>query len=298
VLTRVYRPDQQVDVRSTLAPLVHGPDRTNRFADGAFWRVTGTRDGPATLRITHHAGEITGQAWGSGAARELETLPDLLGARDSLEGFEAQHPLIADAHRRHPGLRLCRTSRVFEVLVPAVLEQKVTGKEAMAAFASLLARYGEQPPGPAPAGMRVPPPAEVWRKIPSWDWHRAGVDPRRMRTVLAAAPLAGRLEEGAGLAPDAALARLRAVPGIGVWTAAEIAQRAFGSPDAVSVGDYHLAAFVGWALLGKPVDDDGMLELLEPWRGHRQRVVRLLELSAAVKPRFGPRLTIQDHRRH
>lgn len=299
MLTSVYRPPETVDVRRTLGPLVHGPDRTNRFdTDGAFWRVTRTADGPATLRITQRAGEILCQAWGPGGERELANVPDLLGARDSLEGFDPQHRLIHDSHRRHSGLRLVRTGRVFEVLVPAVIEQKVTGKEATAAFATLLARYGGQPPGPAPAAMRVPPPAQVWRTIPSWEWHRAAVDPRRMRTVMAAAQVTGRLEEAAGMPPDAALARLQAVPGIGVWTAAEIAQRAFGDPDTVSYGDYHVAAHVGWALIGKPVDDDGMLELLEPWRGHRQRVVRLIELSGVAKPRFGPRMTVQDHRAH
>jgi 3-methyladenine DNA glycosylase/8-oxoguanine DNA glycosylase len=98
--------------------------------------------------------------------------------------------------------------------------------------------------------------------------------------------------------PDDAARRLFAVPGIGAWTVAEIAQRALGDADAVSVGDYHLSQFVGWALAGRPVDDDGMLELLEPWRPHRYRVVRLLECSGFAKPRFGPRLTIQDHSRH
>ena len=180
--------------------------------------------------------------------------------------------------------------------MPAVIEQKVTGKEARAAYRWLLQRYGGQPPGPAPAGMRVPPPAEVWGRIPSWDWHRAGVDPRRMRTVMAAAPLASRLEEALDLPRAAALARLRAVPGVGEWTAAEVAQRALGDSDTISVGDYHLSQLVGWALVGRPLDDAGMVELLEPWRPHRQRVVRLIEVSGVAKPRFGPRLTIQDHR--
>jgi 3-methyladenine DNA glycosylase/8-oxoguanine DNA glycosylase len=117
-----------------------------------------------------------------------------------------------------------------------------------------------------------------------------------MRTVLAAAQVAGRLEEAADLAPAAALARLRAVPGVGEWTAAEVAQRALGDADEISVGDYHLSQLVGWALLGRPLDDRGMVELLEPWRPHRQRVVRLVEVSGVGKPRFGPRLTIQDHR--
>jgi 3-methyladenine DNA glycosylase/8-oxoguanine DNA glycosylase len=146
--------------------------------------------------------------------------------------------------------------------------------------------------------MRVPPPAEVWRRVPSWDWHRAGVDPQRARTVMAAARVAGRLEECVGMAPADAERRLRAVPGIGVWTAAEVAQRALGDADAVSVGDYHLSQFVGWALIGRPVDDDGMVELLEPWRPHRYRVIRLLECSGVGKPRFGPRMTVQDHRAH
>ena len=105
-------------------------------------------------------------------------------------------------------------------------------------------------------------------------------------------------EQAVGMAPDEATRRLRAVPGIGEWTAAEIAQRALGDTDAVSVGDYHLSQFVGWALLGRPVDDDGMVELLEPWRPHRYRVIRLLECSGVGKPRFGPRATVQDHRAH
>jgi 3-methyladenine DNA glycosylase/8-oxoguanine DNA glycosylase len=146
--------------------------------------------------------------------------------------------------------------------------------------------------------MRVPPPAEVWRQIPSWDWHRAGVDQQRSRTVLAAARVAARLEECVGMVPDAAERRLRAVPGVGVWTAAEVAQRALGDADAVSVGDYHLSQLVGWTLVGRPLDDAGMVGLLERWRPHRYRVIRLVECSGAGKPRFGPRLTVHDHRGH
>ncbi len=260
--------------------------------------VTRTLAGPATLRLSQTSGEVHAQAWGDGAEVVLDHVPALLGAADDWSEFEARHPLLVSTLARHRGLRLASAGAVFEQLVPAVLEQKVTGKEAMAAWRTLVLRFGEPAPGPAPAGMRVPPPAEIWRRIPSWDWHRAAVDPRRMRTILAAAVVASRLEEALTLPRDAALTRLRAVSGVGEWTAAEVAQRAWGDPDAVSVGDYHLAAFVGWALVGKPVDDAGMLELLEPWRGHRQRVVRLLELSGATKPRFGPRLTIQDHRGH
>lgn len=294
----LWRPHLPTDVRLTLAPLVRGAgDPSHRVGpDGAFWRATWTPAGPATLRLAQQSGQVSATAWGPGAEAVLAGVPDLLGARDSLAGFEPRHPLLVEVHARHPGLRLPRTGAVFEQLVPAVIEQKVTGQEARAAYRWLLHRYGEPAPGPAPRGMRVPPPADVWRRIPSWDWHRAGVDPRRMRTVMSAARVASRLEEAVGMEPDAALARLRAVPGVGEWTAAEVAQRALGHPDTISVGDYHLSQLVGWALVGRPLDDAGMVALLEPWRPHRQRVVRLLELSGVAKPRFGPRLTIQDHR--
>ncbi|POY31567.1 DNA-3-methyladenine glycosylase family protein, partial [Mycobacterium kansasii] len=150
-------------------------------------------------------------------------------------------------------------------------------------------------PGPAPDGMRVPPSAEAWRHIPSWEFHRANVDPGRARTVVSCARRAASLERLTALPAAQAREALTSLPGVGVWTAAETAQRAFGDPDAVSVGDYHIPKMVGWTLLGRPVDDAGMLELLEPMRPHRHRVVRLLEASGlAYEPRRGPRLPVQQ----
>ena len=94
--------------------------------------------------------------------------------------------------------------------------------------------------------------------------------------------------------PAPAYARLRAIPGIGPWTAAEVGMRAFGDPDAVSVGDFHLPNMVAWALAGEPRGtDERMLELLEPYRGQRGRVLRLLELSGVGPPRRAPRLSPQ-----
>jgi 3-methyladenine DNA glycosylase/8-oxoguanine DNA glycosylase len=240
--------------------------------------------------------EVHCAAWGPGAEPAIAGMADLLGGRDDPTGFVPEHPLLRETLTRHPGIRIPRTGRVLESLVPAVLEQKVTGNEARSSWRWLLRRYGEPAPGPAPDGMRVPPPADVWRRVPSWDWHRAGVDPQRSRTVVMAAQVAGRLEEAVDMTSADAERRLRAVPGIGVWTAAEIAQRALGDGDAVSFGDYHLAKLVGWALSGRPVDDDGMADLLEPYRPHRYRAIRLLECSGFAMPRFGPRMTIQDHR--
>ncbi|HYT09503.1 MAG TPA: DNA-3-methyladenine glycosylase 2 family protein [Mycobacteriales bacterium] len=296
----VWRPGRPVDVRRTLGTLVRGPrDPAHRTSvEGMFWRAALTPHGPATLALRVPAlGEVHAAAWGPGAEWALAGVPDLLGGRDDPASFQPRHPLLRETHRRNPGLRVPRTGLVLDALVPAVLEQKVTGQQAHQAWRFLLRRYGTEAPGPAPAGMRVPPPPETLLAVPTWDWHRAGVDLRRQRAIRAAATVAGRLEECGGLSPQDALARLRVLPGVGVWTAAEVAQRALGDADAVSVGDFHIPALVGWALLGRPLDDDGMLDLLEVYRPHRHRAVRLVEVSGVGKPRFGPRFSPIDYRR-
>ncbi|WP_258723312.1 DNA-3-methyladenine glycosylase family protein [Cellulomonas sp. NS3] len=296
-----YGPSTPVDLTVTLQRLAHGRfDPTQqRTPDGALWRTTRPPSGPATLRLVQRGTHrVDASAWGPGAAEALASVPELLGDRDDPSSFSPLRADLHDAHRRHSGLRVPRTGRVLEALVPAVLEQRVIASTAFSAWRWLLDRHGEPAPGPAPAGMRVVPDAHGWLGVPEWDFHRAGVDPRRARTVLACARVAGRLEEAVTMTPEDAARRLQAVPGVGVWTAAEVAQRALGDADAVSVGDYHLAKGVGWALVGRRVDDATMLELLAPWRPHRYRVIRLLELTGrAFAPRRGPRLTVQDHRR-
>jgi 3-methyladenine DNA glycosylase/8-oxoguanine DNA glycosylase len=276
-------------------------------AAGAVWRTSLTPEGPGTLRVTsrsrapagvleQHGTLVTGRAWGPGAGWLLDTLPAQLGAYDDLTGFTARHAAVGELVLRHPGLRIGRTGRVFEALVPAVLEQKVVGHEAHRAWRFLLRAFGEPAPGPAPAGMRVFPPPRAWARVPSWQWHRAGVEGVRARTVMAAAAVAARLEQVPELSPAEADRRLRSLPGIGIWTSAEIRQRAAGDPDAVSVGDYHLAKAVGWTLTGQVTDDAGMLELLAPYAGHRYRVTRLIELGGRLPPRRGPRMPVRDYR--
>jgi 3-methyladenine DNA glycosylase/8-oxoguanine DNA glycosylase len=293
-----WRAGRPVDVHGTLRPLLRGrSDRAHRLRDGVFWRCALTPAGPATLALRQAAGdEVHATAWGPGADWTIASVPDLLGARDSVDGFVPRHRLLVDMHRSHPGVRVPRTGLVLDSVIPAILEQKVTGRQAHEAWSFLLQRYGTAAPGPAPAGMRVPPPAAVLLTVPTWDWHRAGVDISRQRAIRAAATVAHRLEECVDLSPADALARLRVVPGIGVWTAAETAQRALGDADAVSVGDFHIPGLVGFALIGRRVDDDGMLELLAEWPGHRHRVVRLVELAGLGKPKFGPRFAPIDYR--
>ena len=297
-----WRPAHPTDVGLTLSRLRRGrSDPTFQVSqDGAVWRTTLTRSGPATLRLTQSGlTELRCEAWGEGAREALEGAPDLLGERDDPSGFVAQHPLVRDAHRRWPGLRIPRTGRVIESLIPAILEQKVISLQATASFRALVRAHGTPAPGPAPAGMRVPPSARAWQLIPSWEWHRAGVDPQRSRTVMVCLAVTRQLEAASDLTAAEASARLRAVPGIGEWTAAEVAQRAFGDADALSVGDYHLAGAIGHTLFDADFDDALMVAAMRIWQPHRYRVVRLLEASGTLgKPRHGPRLAFVDHRGH
>jgi 3-methyladenine DNA glycosylase/8-oxoguanine DNA glycosylase len=285
---------------AVLGTLRHGGGDPSfgRGEGGSVLRAAQTADGAATLEIrcTPTESMVTAWAWGPGAAWALEHAPDLLGESDDDSGFVAHHPQVAEAARRFPGWRVPRSGLVLDSLVPAIIEQKVTGHEAFAGYRRLVRRFGEAAPGPAgDRGLMVPPTARDWALVPSWEYLRAGIDPRRSDTVVRAARAAGRLEAAAGLDLPAARTRLRAVPGVGAWTAAEVAQRALGDADAVSFGDYHVARDIGWALLGTPIDDERLAEVLEPYAGHRYRVQRLLELAGHRTPRRGPRLSPRTH---
>jgi 3-methyladenine DNA glycosylase/8-oxoguanine DNA glycosylase len=294
----VWEPDWPLDVRRVLSRDRRGTgDPTLRYAEDGVWRTVTTVDGPATVRITGSAARLRVQAWGPGGVAAGRSVPRWLGAEDRVDGFDAgAHPLVARVHRSTPWLRLGSTGRVWDALLPAVLEQKVTGLEAHRTFRELLRLAGEPAPGPAPAGMRVVPSPERVLAVTDWQWHGVGLDGARRRALRAVASVASRLEAGAHVDCDDLRRRLRSIPGIGVWTAAEVAQRAVGCPDSVSVGDYHLKNLVGWSLAGRKTDDAGMLELLEPWRGHRQRVVRLLEVGGSMPPKRGPRMAPTQYR--
>ncbi|GAS99325.1 3-methyladenine DNA glycosylase/8-oxoguanine DNA glycosylase [Mycolicibacterium canariasense] len=274
----------------TLSPLRRGcGDPCFRVVDGVIWRTSLMRTGPVTARIGSTRTVAECEAWGAGADEFLDGLPALLGADDDASDFHPVEPTIARAHERVPHLRLGRTGRVLEALIPAIIEQRVSGKDAFRGWRRLVTKYGAPAPGPAPAGMRVPPAAEVWRRIPSWEFHRANIDPGRARTIVGCAQRADALER------CRTAAGFQSMPGVGEWTAAETMQRAFGDADAISVGDYHLSNMVGMTLLGYRIDDAAMVELLEPLRPHRQRAVRLLEVSGLARnPRFGARQAIPD----
>jgi 3-methyladenine DNA glycosylase/8-oxoguanine DNA glycosylase len=287
---------------------------------GSCWRTSRTPEGPATLLVETQAEPrlVRVRAWGPGTQWALAQAPALLGLDDIPPALLPVHPAVAAALRVVGEVRIGRTGRVIEALVPAILEQKITGEEARRAYRGLIARWGE--PAPGPAGLRLLPPPEVVARLPYHALHPIGLERRRAEVLAAVCRDAARLEalgaaaagpmaagpvaagpvaaghmgsaDATRAARAAAYAALVAYPGIGPWTAAEVGMRAFGDPDAVSVGDFHLPNMVAWALAREPRGtDERMLELLEPYRGQRGRVVRLLELAGIEAPKYGPRLT-------
>lgn len=282
------------DLVRTVAPLRHGPrDPTIRFGPREAIVALYTPDGPATLRLRHHGAHVVAEAWGAGSSAALWAARGAVGLDDRPERLVPVDSVVAELARTFAGVRLPTSGRVFDALVPAILEQKVTGSEAFAAWRRLVLRHGERAPGPY--GVWLAPPAHVLAGLPYHAFHPLGIERRRAEVIRAVAVLGPRL---VAADPETATSVLARVRGIGPWTLAEVRRVAFGDPDAVSVGDYHIPHLVSWVLAGEvPGSDARMLELLEPYRGQRGRVQRLLELSARFPPRRAPRAGVRDIRR-
>ncbi|MGW5639009.1 DNA-3-methyladenine glycosylase family protein [Streptomyces sp. NPDC003832] len=260
------RPGFPVDARLTLRSLrraLHDPNHRTE-PDGTVWRTALTGSGPVTHRVRQRRpDDLHLDLRGPGAAELADSVRREPGGDDRPELFRPRHPVLRRAARRLPGLRVPHTGRLFEALVPAALEQRVVGLDAAASFARLVRIYGQPPPGPAPAGIRLPPAPETWRTVPSWEWRRAGVDLHRSATVVAAARHADKPDRAAD-DPERAYALLAHLPGVGVRTAAQVGHRALGDADALPLGDRHLGTLTGVALLGRPLHDDEIEPFYEP----------------------------------
>lgn len=282
---RLIRAPHPIDLASTLFPLRRGTnDPTTRIDGAEAWRAIRTPDGPASLHVRAEGPhEIRAEAWGPGASWALDHAPGLVGAEDDDSGFVAHHAVVAELWRRHRAVRLTRTGDAMPILLAAICEQKVVGVEARRAWRRMVRATAEPAPEPH-ADLLLPPDPAKLAELPYYAFHPFGIERRRAEVIRAVCR--SRPTEG-----DDVLGRIGRLRGIGPWTVAETARLAFGDPDAVSVGDYHLPNLVAWALAGEPRGDDRrMLELLEPYRGQRARVQRLLEAGHVGAPAFGPRM--------
>ncbi len=232
-LARTFPLTGPLDLRRTMLPLMRGTgDPTMRIGEQEVWRATRTPDGPATLHLTLDGDRLLAEAWGPSADEILEDAPGWAGLLDDDQHFRPQHRVVTDLHRRLRGMRLTRTRRPVEALVAAVLEQKVTGLEARRAYRRLALAAGE--PAPGPVELVTPPDPTAVAAMPSFRMHPFGVERRRAERLIALCARAREIDALASLSPAIARDRLETFPGIGPWTAAEVARLALGDPDAVS----------------------------------------------------------------
>lgn len=296
--------DTRVDLDRLIGRLRRGAgDPSHRRTPAGWWRATRTPQGPVLLRLFVAGPQTVVDGWGAGAEWALQAAPQLLGLDDDRSGFEPGTGVLGELARRHPDLRIGRTNAVIEALIPSILEQKVTGKEAFGAFSRLVRGYGPLAPGPAaepgnPAtGMRLQPAPQQWTQIPSWVWRKAMVTDQRSATAIRAARRAAALERT--LTAGDADAALRSLPGVGAWTSAEVRAIAHGDPDAWSIGDYHVPRQIVYGLTGldcpREEADRRATALLVPWLGHRLRVQQLVIAGGRRPERHGPRRTLPTH---
>lgn len=303
--TRTVSSALPIDLSQTLAELRMGVnDPTMLIAGRHLWRASHTPDGPVLFHARALSPtEFDTRAWGPGSGWMLEHAPGFLGATDDLTGFDPElHPKVARAHRRLPGVRIARSGRVGDMLVQTILGQKVTGIQAKKAWSGLVRTHGHPAPGPADevigirgrrSALRLPPTMQEIGQLPYWAFHPLGVEQRRAEVIIRSARRIDRLEEAIGMERADAHRRLTALPGLGEWTAGVLRRLCLGDPDAVEVGDYHIPDVVSFTLAGEPRGtDERMLELLEPFRGHRGRALRLILLGGSGKPSYGPRMTV------
>ena len=283
--TRRLRLTRPLDLRLTLAPTRIGKgDPCTRLRSDQAFRATRTPDGPATVHLVVDGDRLGAEAWGAGSEWLLDQLPVLIGETDA-DDFRTDHPLVADLHRRMPGLRIGATHRLLEALVPAVCAQRVSSFEAKRCYRQLMEALGEPAPGPSQIDLVMPPSPQVLASAGYQELHTLGLERRRADVIRRAAARAVSVEALVDVLPDEAEQRLRSIAGVSVWTASVVRAAGLGDPDAVPVGDPQMKHLVAFALTGERRGTDAqMLELLEPFRGHRGRVARLIKASG-----IGPR---------
>lgn len=290
---REVEPPEPLALYYTLnAYRLSGLDPTARMERGRALLATRTPQGPATLLVARRAGAraLAIRAWGEGAAWAVERAPVLLGADDDPAGFPRPRPAVAELHRRFWGMRIGAALSPFEAIVRILLRQRVTYDAAARSWARLVRLSAE--PAPGPGGLLLPPARAFLAELPGYRFHQAGVDTQRARVIRRlceydAARPGQRLRALAGSSQEDLAGALCAVPGIGPWTAGMASGLAFGNRDAVVLGDLHLPRVIAWLLARETrADDERMLALLEPFRGHRFRLFRLIWAGNQRAPRL------------
>lgn len=285
---RLDAPGRYDLVRTVGALRMGRSDPTFRAADRVVALARRTPRGPVTVEIEHDVDAIWVRMWGEGSGWMEQHLPALAGLLDRPEDFRPLHPAVQSMLQRAPGVHLPRIPVVFARVIQVVALQLVQTREAHRAWRRMVHEKGE--PAPGPQGLRLAPVPQKLAQASVSALVAHAIPHKQARTMIRVARRAAELDESALEGREAVTTVLESMRGIGPWTINLVRGSALGDSDAVPVGDYNLPRSVGWALAReRRVDDDRMLELLEPFRPHRFRVLRLIVLTGHKAPRKSPR---------
>ncbi len=295
VSARFDRPEHY-DLADTLRSLSQGKfDPAIRIERNEAWQATWMPAGPVTMRLIDRGNALSFEAWGPGAEDAGERAAGLFGLLDDPDAFRPDHPALVEGYKRRRHHRLTNCGRIVLPMVPIILGQLVTVRDAMRGWTRLCREFGHEAPGPPDAPVRLPPsPAEL-AALPMWAYRTCAIGQKHSQIIIRVCQRAKRLEALRVHRPAELARRLETLRGIGPWTTGNLLGNALGWPDAVAVGDLHLPKAV-CAAMGEPDGDDPkMLELLEPFRPHRKRAVIYL-LAGHRTRRTHPRAGIAKHR--
>lgn len=265
-------------------------DPSLRTEARGFWRAANTPQGPVCVRVRSNGVKIVAESWGEGTQWALDRVPAVCGASDEPWSDRVQPAWLDALVQRHANLRLGRALRLPDLLWCVILQQRVRGAQAVDNWVALIRKVSRLAPGPR--GLWLPPTGEALRSLRLADYAALGIDAKRARTLRECALHVMKLDRVAQGSLEEARGFLPKLRGIGKWTTGLMLACGLGDPDAVQLGDYHLPNEVVFAFTGRRRGtDEEMLTLLEPYRGHRHRVVRLVTSFGPRRPRGGPRLT-------
>jgi 3-methyladenine DNA glycosylase/8-oxoguanine DNA glycosylase len=260
-----------------------GPyDPTTELSEHRFCKAFFYRGKPAAVEVMRENASLKVRAFGDDAQELAEEAAEGLRQDDGYRMFRTKDTGVSRLHRMLPGLRVLRVPWLYDMTCSAILQQRIRTVDAMRDWRHITQRYGSD----APLGLRAFPPAEALAAVPQFELERMGIDAKRAKTLLRFA----KEMRFVSLRPTMDFQRLRQtllrVSGIGPWTTETVLGYGAGDTDAAIPGDLHLPHLVCYALAGEAEgSDERMMELLEPFRGHRFRIIRLLYASGLAVPR-------------